>query len=322
MAKDYYETLGVKRSASSDELSKAYRELARKYHPDLNPKDAAAKEKFQEVQRAFDVLSDPKKREQYDRFGPNFESMGGGPGGPGGGRQGWPGGGYRGGAEEVDLNDLFGGAGAGGGGFADLFKHFGGGMGGGAAGGPRTAPRKGADLEHEITVPFSSAVKGGEAALSVRRANGKTETISVKIPAGIEDGKKIRLRGQGEPSPGGGPDGDILLTIHVASHPEFTRRGTRLDVVTPITLAEAVQGAKIDVPTPHGAVSVSVPAGTSSGKKLRLKGQGVRPEGKPPGDLYVELQIALPEGLTEEERGQIAEIAERHPQNPRANLRW
>ncbi|TWT78094.1 Chaperone protein DnaJ [Posidoniimonas polymericola] len=322
MAKDYYETLGVKRSASADELSKAYRDLARKYHPDLNPKDASAKEKFQEVQQAFDVLSDPKKREQYDRFGPNFASMGGGPQGwSGGGPRTWSGGGPGGpGNVEVDLNDIFGGAG--GGGFSDLFKHFGG---AGAAGGPRggrTGPRKGADLEHELTVPFSSAVKGGEASLSVRRANGKTESISVKIPAGIEDGKKIRLRGQGEPGPGGGTDGDILLTIHVAPHPEFTRHGSRLDVVAPITLAEAVEGAKIDVPTPHGAVTVSVPAGASSGKKLRLKGQGVRPADKPAGDLYVELQVVLPEGLTDDEKRQIAEIAERHPQNVRSSLRW
>lgn len=312
MAKDYYEILGVKRGATDDELSKAYRTLARKYHPDLHPDDARAKEKFQEVQHAFDVLSDPKKREQYDRFGPNFESMGGGP-------QGWSSGGFRGqqGDVEIDLNDIFGGAG---GGFADLFRN----MGGGAAGRTRTrsAPRKGSDLEHEITVPFATAIKGGEAAINVTRHGGKNETINIKIPAGIEDGKKIRLRGQGEPAMGGGTAGDLLLTVHVAPHPRFERRGTRLDMVAPITLAEAVQGAKIDVPTPHGAVTLSVPPGTSSGKKLRLKGQGVRPEGKPAGDLYVELQIQLPEGLTEEERQEIANIAARHPQNPRAELRW
>jgi DnaJ-class molecular chaperone len=224
---------------------------------------------------------------------------------------------------EVDLNDLFGGGGGGGGGFADLFKHFGGGAAGGAGAGRRpAAPRRGSDLEHELTVPFSSAVNGGEAALSVRRANGKTETISVKIPAGIEDGKKIRLRGQGDPGPGGGAAGDILLTIHVAPHPVFERRGTRLDLVAPITLAEAVLGAKIDVPTPRGTLTVSVPPGTSSGKKLRLKGQGVQPDGKPAGDLYVELQIVMPEGLSEEEQQQIADVSNRHPQTPRSNLRW
>lgn len=320
MAKDYYETLGVKRAASADELSKAYRELARKYHPDLNPKDNSAKEKFQEVQQAFDVLSDPKKREQYDRFGAGFESMGGGGGAAG--PQGWPGGGFsgsHGGQAEVDLSDLFGG-GAGAGGFSDLFKHFGGGAGG--AGARPRGPQRGGDLEHEMTVPFASAVKGGEAAVSVRRANGKSETISVKIPAGIEDGKRIRLRGQGDPGPDGGPAGDILLTIHVASHPVFERSGARLDLIVPITLAEAAAGAKIDVPTPHGTLTVTVPPATSSGKKLRLKGQGVKADGKPPGDLYVELQIVMPQDLTEEEQRQLAEISDQHRQSPRENLRW
>lgn len=319
MAKDYYDILGVKRGASADELSKAYRELARKYHPDLNPKDDSAKEKFQEVQSAFDVLSDPKKREQYDRFGPGFENMGG-PGGPGAGPQGWPGGGFGGGQGNVnvDLNDLFGGGG--GGGFSDLFKHFGGGA--GPAGARPRAPQRGHDLEHELTVPFASAVKGGQAALNLRRANGKSESISVKIPAGIDDGKKIRLRGQGDPGPGGGPAGDILLTIRVAPHPVFVRTGMRLDVVAPITLAEAAEGAKIDVPTPHGIVTLTVPPGASSGKKLRLKGQGVQPANKSPGDLYVELQIVMPEGLTAEEQKQLAEISSRHPQSPRNELRW
>ncbi|MCA9238650.1 MAG: J domain-containing protein [Planctomycetales bacterium] len=314
MAKDYYEILGVKRGATDDELSKAYRTLARKHHPDLHPDDASAKEKFQEVQHAFDVLSDPKKREQYDRFGPNFESMGGAGGGP----QGWSSGGFRGGQGdvEIDLNDIFGSAG--GGGFADLFRNMG--RGGGTR--ARTAPRRGSDLEHEITVPFATAIKGGEAAISLTRHDGKNETINIKIPAGMEDGKKIRLRGQGEPAPAGGSAGDLLLTVHVAPHPRFERRGARLDVVAPITLSEAVGGAKIDVPTPHGVVTLSVPPGTSSGKKLRLKGQGVRAEGKPPGDLYVELQIQLPEGLTEEERQEIANISARHPQDPRADLRW
>lgn len=316
MAEDHYKTLGVSRTASRDEVSKAYRELARKYHPDLNPKDESAKKKFQEVQQAFDVLGDPKKREQYDRFGPNFESMGGGA------PHGWPGGAGRGGPGdvEVDFSEVFGGAG--GGSFADLFRHFGGGGGGPGASRRARPPQRGADLEHELTVPFATAVNGGQAALSVRRADGKVETINVKVPAGIEDGKRIRLRGQGEPSPGGGPDGDLLLTIHVAAHPMFERRGSRLDVVAPITLAEAAMGAKIDVPTPRGAVSVSVPAGASSGKKLRLKGQGVRPEGKPPGDLYVELQIVLPEGLSDEEKEQLAAVSHNHPQNPRAHLRW
>ncbi|MEM8864657.1 MAG: J domain-containing protein [Planctomycetota bacterium] len=321
MANDYYATLGVDRKASEDEIRKAYREMARKYHPDLNQGDDAAKKKFQDVQLAFEVLGDDKKREQYDRFGPNFESMAGA---GGGGPRGWPGGnaGGPGGAQfDVDLGDLFGAGGGAGGGFADLFKQFSGG-----AAGPQTRrqarPQRGADLEHEITIPFATAVSGGETAINVQRATGSTETITVKIPAGIEDGKKIRLRGQGDSSPGGGPDGDLLLSIKVAPHPQFTRRGTRLEVVAPITLAEAAVGAKIDVPTPRGTVTISVPASTSSGKRLRIKGQGVAPAGKEAGDLFVELQIVLPDDLSPEDAERLADIAGERPPNPRAELRW
>jgi DnaJ-class molecular chaperone len=148
------------------------------------------------------------------------------------------------------------------------------------------------------------------------------ETIRVKIPAGIEDGKKIRLRGQGEPGIGEAPAGDILLTIHVGPHPQFRRTGTRLDVRVPVTLAEAALGAKVDVPTPHGTISLTVPPNTSSGKRLRIKGHGVRPAGGEPGDLFAEIQIELPNRLTDEERRQVAEISNRYPQSPRADLRW
>lgn len=319
MASDPYQTLGVDRKATQEEISKAYRALARKYHPDLNPDDEAAKKKFQEVQSAFDVLGDEKKRQMYDRYGAGFEQMGEGGPRP----RGWPGGGAAGGPNvEFDLNDLFGAggaAGAGGGGFADLFKHFGR---GGTGAPPRSQVARGADLEYELTVPFNTAVKGGEASVSLRRGSGKQETISVKIPAGIEDGKKIRLRGQGEESPMGGPAGDILIKVRVAPHPHFTRSGKRLDVVLPITLAEAVEGAKIDVPSPHGVVAVSVPPGTSSGKKLRLRGQGVKPASGEPGDLYAEIQIVLPPDLSDEQKAQLLEVARTDTRNPRADLRW
>lgn len=328
MPTDYYETLGLERGASEEEIRKAYRELARKHHPDLNQGDKAAKQKFQDVQQAFEVLGDEEKRKNYDRYGAGFESMGAGPQGwPGGGPRYRPGGAGPGGAEfDVDLGDLFGGPGGGAGGFADLFKQFS--TGRAAGNGPgRRAPggrglRRGADLEHELTVSFSTAVKGGEATIGVQRANGSTESISVKIPAGIEDGKKIRLRGQGEPSPGGGEDGDLLLTIKVAPHPCFTRRGPNLNITAPITLAEAVSGAKIDIPTPRGTVTVSVPPGTNSGKRLRVKGQGVAAANKEAGDLFVELQIVLPGSLNDEEREQIAGLVGDRPANPRAELRW
>lgn len=327
MADDYYNVLGLARGASDEEVRKAYRDLARKYHPDRNPDNPEAKKKFQEVQRAFEVLNDPKKREQYDRFGADFESAGGpfrggGGGYPGG--QGFPGGfpgGQRGpGQVDFDLNDLFGSS-AGGGSFADLFKQFG----GPAGGRPRRnapQPTRGDDIEHEITIPFATAVTGGEAAITLSRAGGKHETLTVKIPAGVDDNKKIRLRGQGNPGPSGNPAGDILLTIHVAPHPAFRRTGRRLDVTVPITLAEAAEGAKIDVPTPKGTIKLTIPPGTSSGKRLRVKGHGVDPRGEKPGDLYAEIQVVLPEGLSEADRASLAAVSHRYTQAPRRELRW
>src|SRR5215211_6121331 len=269
MAKDHYATLGVSRTASPEEIQKAYRKLARKYHPDMNPDDATAKKKFQEVQSAFEVLSDSDKRKRYDQFGSDFDAAGATGGHPGGwryttssGPQTYP-------FDVNDLNDLFGGGGAGagtesGGGFADLFKQFNRGR-SGSRRAQRPGAERGSDLKHELTIPFSSAILGGEAALTVQRHDGKLETIKVKIPAGIDDGKKIRLRGQGEPGSGEGPAGDILLTIRVSSHPFFRRAGNRLDVRVPLTLAEAAQGATVDVPTPHGTISLKVPPNTSSG---------------------------------------------------------
>jgi DnaJ-class molecular chaperone len=325
MAKDYYATLGISKTASPDEIQKAYRKLARKYHPDMNPDDATAKKKFQEVQSAFEVLSDADKRKRYDQFGSDFDAAGaaGAGGHPGGwrytssnGPQTYP-------FDINDLNDVFGGGGAGaesGGGFADLFKQFN--RGGRSQRARRPAPERGNDLRHELTIPFSSAVLGGEAALTVQRHDGKLESIQVKIPAGIDDGKKIRLRGQGEPGSGDGPAGDILLTIRVSPHPLFRRTGNRLDLRVPITLAEAIQGAMVDVPTPHGTISLKVPPNTSSGKRLRIKGHGVRPANQPAGDLFAEIEIELPENLTEEERKQLAEISNRHPQKVRTELRW
>jgi DnaJ-class molecular chaperone len=321
MAEDYYATLGVARDASADDIKKAYRKLARKFHPDLNPDDPKAKAKFQEVQTAFDVLSDDKKREMYNRYGSAYESVGAG--GPGGGRA-WPGGspgGPGGGEYEVNLDDLFGGGGGGGaGGFADLFKHFN--QRAGSSRPRRPVATAGADLEHELSVPFASAVLGGEAQIAVRRGDGRTETIHVKIPAGIESGKKIRLRGQGEPGDNGGPAGDILIRVDVAPHPVFRRDGKRLEVTVPISLAEALAGGKIDVPTPHGTITLTVPPGSSSGRKLRVKGHGVKGGPGEPGDLFAELQIVVPKNLSDEDRQTLADIARKYPDDPRTELRW
>jgi DnaJ-class molecular chaperone len=318
MAKDPYATLGIQRDASSEDIQKAYRKLARKYHPDMNPDDASAKTKFQEVQSAFEVLSDPEKRQRFDQYGSADDSMHRGPG-----QQKWT---YSTSPQTYpyDLNDLFGAGGEGdaesAGGFADLFKQF---RRGSAGGQRRPAPAaRGTDLKHELTVPFATAVLGGEAAISIRRAGGNVETIKLKIPAGIDDGKKIRVRGQGEPGEAGGPPGDILVTIRTSPHPFFRRTGTRLDVRVPVTLAEAALGAKVDVPTPQGTITLSVPPATSSGTKLRIKGRGVQPKNAPPGDLFAEIQIVLPDNLNEQERQQLADISAAHPQNPRAELRW
>jgi DnaJ-class molecular chaperone len=328
MAEDYYKTLGVSREASQAEIQKAYRELARKYHPDMNPDDKTAKKKFQQVQAAFDVLNNPEKREMYDRYGSSFETMGAG--GPQGGQAwgAWPGGaGGPGGfnPEDIDFSQFFGErfgqeGGGGGGGFGDFFTQF------RKAGSPKAprggTARRGADIVHELQIPFNTAILGGEVQLSVERRSGKTETLSVKIPPGIDDGKRIRVRGQGEPAPRRGTPGDILLTVRVAPHPCFQRHGNNLQVKVPLTLGEAAAGAKIDVPTPRGTVALKVPAGTSSGTRLRVKGQGVAPKNGTPGDLFAEIQIVLPKTLSETDRQALREIDGHYPQEPRANLRW
>jgi DnaJ-class molecular chaperone len=312
MAEDYYKILEIPRNASPDQIQKAYRRLARKYHPDMNPDDRAAKEKFQKVQQAYDVLNDAKKRQMYDQFGSGFESMGGGPGG------GWrTAQGGAAGFEDIDFSQIFGQAG--GGGFEDIFRQFA----GGGRGRRRQPPRQpGADLRSDLHIPFNTAITGGEAQLSVRCGTGKVEKITVKIPAGIEDGKKIRLRGQGEPSPTGGRSGDLLITVHVARHPFYTRRGNDLVVSVPITLAEAALGARIDVPTPKGEITLTIPPGTSSGKRLRLKGMGAPTGSGSHGDLYAELQVVLPASWSDEDQAAIRELDRRHPLDPRANLKW
>ncbi len=321
MAEDYYKTLGIRRDASQAEIQKAYRELARKHHPDVNPDDKAAKKRFQEIQKAFDVLNDAEKREMYDRYGSSFETAGAsGPpwrSGPGGGFGGT-------GAEEVDFGQFFGerfGEQTGGG-FGDIFSAFRTAAGRGRGRSGPTGRGRGSDIVHELQVPFATAIQGGEVQIAVRRQSGKTETISVKVPAGIEDGKKIRIRGQGEPGPRRGTPGDILITIRVAPHPCFQRRGSNLHVTVPVTLSEAASGAKIDVPTPSGTVTLSVPAGTSSGTKLRLKKHGVAPKGGPGGDLLAEIQVVLPKDLSEADRHWLADLGQRYPQDPRRELRW
>ncbi len=320
MAEDYYKTLGVPRNAPQADILKAYRDLARKNHPDMNPDDPKAKKKFQEIQSAFDVLNNPEKREMYDRYGSSFETVG--QGAPQGGRGPGAGGGFGTSGfstEDIDFSEMFGDGGGGGGpaGLGDIFSHF-----RRAAGGRGGAKRRASDVESEVTIPFNTSILGGEVQLGLQRPNGQTETIVVKVPPGIDDGKKIRLRGQGEKATARGTPGDLLLTVRVAPHPVFSRKGNDLSVRLPVTLGEAVGGASVDVPAPSGMLSLQIPPGTSSGKKLRIKGQGIGLKNGTRGDLFVEIQIVLPAGLSDAERDSIREIDQRHPSNPRQNLRW
>jgi DnaJ-class molecular chaperone len=321
MAEDYYQILGVSKTATPTDIQTAYRKLARKYHPDLNPDDKAAKTKFQQVQTAFETLNDEKKRKLYDQFGPNYEQIAaGGPGAgprPGGGGN-WSGQVPPGGFGGVDIEELLGQFG-GGAGFGNVFDQLGG---RGAKRGRRQTRQleTGADRTQDIIVPFKTAIAGGETELAIPRVNGSYETLKVKIPAGINDGGKIRLRGQGEISPNGGPPGDLLLTVRVASHPAFVRTGDDLEVKLPISLTEAIMGAKVDVPTPQGTVSLKIPAGTSSGKRLRVKGYGVKRKDQTPGDLYAIVQIVLPPEIPDK----LAEVIALLPTgpDPRGDLKW
>ncbi|HEX6985855.1 MAG TPA: DnaJ C-terminal domain-containing protein [Planctomycetaceae bacterium] len=309
MAEDYYAVLGVKKDAPADEIRKAYRKLSRENHPDVKKDDKAAAEKFKKVQEAYAVLGDAEKRAQYDRFGHAFHQAGGGRtyqwhGGPAG-------------AGPIDLGDLFGeGVDLG-----DLFGGFGGRGGfGGARRGPASRPAKGQDLRAEVTVPFLVAAEGGQHELSVNRA-GKTERITVKVPAGLTDGSTIRLAGEGHPGAAGGPAGDLLLTVRVAPHPYFRREGNDLHVDVPVTPAEAALGAKVEAPTlSEGRVVVTIPPGTSSGRKLRLRGKGV-PDRKTGtrGDLYVVAKVVVPESLTVEQR-ELYERLRALDRDPRAGL--
>jgi DnaJ-class molecular chaperone len=312
---DYYKVLGVSRDATADDIRKAYKKLARENHPDMKPNDKAAAEKFKQVQAAYDVLGDADKRSQYDRYGAAFQQAGRG---PAGGRTYTWNAGPGGAGGPVDLDDLFGG------GQVDLGDLFGG-MFGGRGPGPgtqrRPRARRGQDIEAEINVPFQLAAEGGSYDLQLERG-GQPERIAVKVPPGVNDGSVIRLAGQGQPGFDGGPGGDLLLTIQVAPHPYFRREGRDLFIDVPITPSEAALGAKIDVPTlSEGRVTVTVPPGTSSGTKLRLRGKGVAdPKSKQRGDQFVVVKISVPKKHNEEARELYRKLADAAPFDPREGL--
>ena len=295
MALDLYQRLGLKRGASEAEIKKAYRSLAKQLHPDRNKDNPKAAERFAQVTSAYDLLSDKDKRAQYDRgeideegnpkmpFGAGFGGYSAGAGGPQpGGPQGFENFNFA-GADGADLGDLFEG----------LFGAAGAGRqrGGGPFGGFRQrarAPQKGADVAYRLKIPFEDAV-----ALKPQRitlADGKT--IDLKLPQGLEDGTRIRLAGKGEEGPGG--RGDAIVTIDIAPHRFFTRDGNNIRLTLPVTLKEAVLGAKVKVPTPEGAVMLTIPKGTTSGKVLRLKGRGFAAKDGKRGDQLVTIDIDIP----------------------------
>ncbi|WP_062200446.1 DnaJ C-terminal domain-containing protein [Demequina salsinemoris] len=300
-SKDFYKVLGVSKDASADEVKKAYRKLAKDLHPDRNPGDAAAETRFKEVGEAYGVLSDAEQRKQYDAV----RAMGGGArfqaGGPGGG----------GGNYEDAFSGLFGGGGNGqfrAQGFEDLLGNL--------FGGGGRSPQKGNDVAAATEVTFRQAAEG--ATVSLRMDTG---SVSTRLPVGVKDGQKIRLRGKGRPGVHGGPAGDLLLTVHVAKHPVFSMDGKNLKVRLPISYDEAVLGAAVEVPTLDGQrVKVKVPAGTSSGTTLRVKGRGLATKDGT-GDLLATVEIAAPSKLSKLARELLQKFAlETSKDDPRKDL--
>ena len=297
MTKDLYQILGVSKSASEAEIKSAYRKLARKYHPDLNKDDKNAAEKFKEISNAYDIIGNAEKRQKYDNneidadgkptgFGAGF---GGGAGGSYGGTySGNPfGGGFNsgdfGGAQGFDFSSIFG---------SDFFSQFGGGNAGGRAYG-RAGARKGQDVSYNMRVSFLDAANGAEKQVNL---NGKN--INVKIPAGMQSGQTMRLKGLGGAGVNGGENGDVMITVNVEEHPYFKSDNQNILLDLPISLKEAIKGAKITVPTINGKVVVTVPPMSSSGEKLRLKGKGIK-TAKACGDQIVNLQIVMPKNKSD-----------------------
>jgi DnaJ-class molecular chaperone len=311
VAEDLYQILGVNPDASKEDIKKAHRKLALKYHPDKNPDDDVAGDKFKRIQEAYDVLSDEEKRAAYDRYGADFEKIRTSGYSPGAG-----------GFDGLDLDQVFGGRAAAGGeaqfdGFSDFFEQMMGGQRSGPARGPRRAvpPQPGANVRHELEIPLQTAVLGGKIEFYLNN-----EKIAVSIPPGVDSGSKIRLREQGQPSPSGGPKGDLILLIKVSEHPYFQRHSRNLELVLPVSVGEAALGAKVDIPTPRGTITLTVPPGSSSGRRLRLKGQGVGQREGSAGDLIVVLQIQMPETLDEESKQLIEKFAEKNPAVGRGDL--
>jgi molecular chaperone DnaJ len=383
LEKDFYAALGVPKTAQPDEIKKAYRKLARDLHPDKNPGNAEAERKFKDVSEAYGVLSDERKRREYDEarslFGAGaFRRQAGGAGGGGFG-----GGGFSGNGSTFDVSDLFGGSGTGGagggmGGLGDLFGSVFGG------GGRASGPTRGGDIETEVTLDFDEAARGvtvplrlhapgvcdtchgsgaragtrpracpncGGSGLVSRdqgafsfsepcrdcqgagtivedkcpdcRGTGgvtKTRTMNVRIPPGVTDGQRIRLKGKGQPGRRGGPAGDLYVVVHVRKHALFGRTGDDLTLTIPVTFPEAALGTSVRVPTLDGSLTLRVPAGTPSGRTLRVRGRGVPRKDGTPGDLLATIEVIVPGNLDDAAKAALEAYAAATPGSPRAHL--
>lgn len=319
--KDYYKILGVDKKATEKDIRSAFRRLARQYHPDVNPNNPDAEARFKEINEANEVLSDPEKRRKYDELGPRwreyeqwqraggqaeanpFAGFGGPGAGPGGARYE-----YR-TVTEDDLSDLFGE----GGGFSDFFHTFFGGAGPrGAAGRPSSGPRRGRDMEEPVEITVAEALNGTQRLLQMLHPNGTVRRLEIRIPAGVTDGSRVRMAGQGLPGAGGGPAGDLYLRVQLADDPAFIRKGDDLEVRVPADFTTLVLGGEIEVPNPKGGrLSLKVPAATQNGRVFRLRGQGLpklSPAGER-GDLLARVEAVLPESLAAEERDLFEKLA-------------
>jgi len=313
--RDYYDVLGVPRSASEKEIRQAYRKLARQYHPDLNPNDKQAEAKFKEIGQAYEVLSEPEKRKLYDRWGPDFEkyeqarkagagagTSTGGSGPFGSGPFTWTSGtggfgGASGGTGTIDDENL-----------GSLFDQILGGMGRGA--GRRTGPQRGEDYEHPTTLTLEEAFSGATRLIQITPASGAPQTIEAKIPAGVADGQRVRIAGKGGPGINGGAPGDLYLVVTVRPHPRFTREGNDLTVPVDVPLYTAVLGGEVLVPTLKGSrLALRIGPETENGQRIRLAGQGMPTTGGSRGGLYAEVRIVMPKALNDRERELFQELA-------------
>jgi curved DNA-binding protein len=308
--RDYYETLGVSKTATDGEIRTAFRKLARQYHPDVAKDKKAAEEKFKEINEAYEVLGDPDKRKKYDQLGADWNQPGGfqpppgwGAGAPGGGSQQWHWSGGENGGVEFEFSDFF-----------EAF--FGGGRGRSAFagfGGREATSERGADVEADIMVTLEEALHGSTRQVSLRRTgSNKIENYQVKIPRGVHEGQRIRLAGQGEAGVRGGKSGDLFLRVRLARHPDFSVEGSDLIHEEKMAPWQAVLGTELLVPTLEGDVRLKIPPGTQGGQRFRLRERGLPGVSGKRGDLYVDVQIQLPKKLTERERELWGELAKLH----------